>query len=263
MKSYCAGKFFKQLSKLDLTNADILFSDDTHTAGYAHTGEKIDDCRRDEHLKFIESAGYEVIKCEEVIKAATCNQKLRVRDKLCMNRENLRREFIKRTQYTHALWLDSDVLPPVDVVDRLLSHDVNVVGGLYWQVSARVQNGKQVPHYEPVCYKFQDKETWEMHNKYPNSRFDNFGESITNEELLPSRLIPVDDDDIHITALGTGCLMMSRESMEADWRFRYEVSTPATEDMFLCLDLKLYGYTIHLDTYVKCRHYPKPWVGEK
>lgn len=263
VKTYCAGKFFKQLDRLDLTNADVLFSDDTDTAGYAHTGEKVDDVKRDDHMKFIKGIGYEVVKCKKTIDMVNQGSKLRIRDKLCYNRQNLRDEFTKRKTYTHALWLDSDVLPPVDIVDRLLSHDVDIVGGLYWQISARMNDGKQVPHYEPVCYKFQDNETWEMFRKYPQSRFDNMGESINNEELLPSRLIPDGDNDIHITALGTGCLMMSREAMEKPWRFRYELASPATEDMFLCLDLKKFGYEIYLDTYIKCRHYPRPWVGER
>lgn len=263
VKTYCAGKFFKQLGKLDLTNADILFSDDTVSGGVAHTGEKIDDVRRDEHMKFIKRIGYEVIKCTKTVDLIDQGVQLRVRDKLCYNRDNLREAFIKREQYTHALWIDSDVLPPVDVVDRLLSNDVDIVGGLYWQVSARISEGKQIPHYEPVAYKFQDKETWEMHKKHLQAKFDNLGEPLNNEELLPSRLIPEDDEDIHITALGTGCLMMSREAMTQPWRFRYTITTPATEDMFLCLDLKRFGYEIYLDTYVKCRHYPRPWEGER
>jgi hypothetical protein len=225
--------------------------------------------RPDEYMNFIRSLGYECVKSEEtlrqlaLIKQQNPNATLRIRDRLCMNRENLRREFIKRRQYTHALWFDSDVQHPTDVVEHLLEHNKHVVSGVYWQTTARLNEQKQqYVSYEPVVYKYLDEETYRMHQETKCS-FDNFGAMVTNEELNPSRLIPEDDLDIKVTAIGLGCVLMSREVMEKPWSFRYTLDTPGTEDMWMSLDLKKFGYQINLDTYIRCKHTPKPWVGPK
>jgi len=67
------------------------------------------------------------------------------------------REFLKKEDYGWLLFIDADCVPPVHALDRLLSHDVPIVGGviLAWRdagpipVALRWDNekGGYVPHY--------------------------------------------------------------------------------------------------------------------
>lgn len=242
-KSYCVGKFLKHLGKIQRSGhdfeADVLFSDDTtESPNYEES---------------IKRFGYEVVKVRATIDAIEAGNKLEVRQCLCNARNMLRQEFIKRKKYTHAFYLDSDILPPIDIIPHLLSWNKNIVSGLYWQRLRRFNaQGKQYIDYSPVAYKYQDAETYEL-------GLDNYGATIPIEELSPSRLLGKKGDEVQLTAVGTGCLMLSRKVMEDKWQFRWTPSTRATEDMWFSIDIKKLGYRIYADSYVLCRHYAKPW----
>ena len=182
---------------------------------------------------------------------------MEIRQCLCNARSLLRQEFRKRKKYTHALYLDSDVVPPLDVIPRLLEWNKDIVSGLYWQKSVRknAQTGKDFVDDSPVCFKYQDIETYEQ-------GLANLGSTIMPDEIRPSRLLGELGDDVQITAIGTGCLMLSRKVMEADWAFRWDVTTAATEDMHFSIDIKKLGYQIYADSHVLCRHYNRPWLSQ-
>lgn len=289
VKSYCMGKFYSNLKKLDLKSipTDILISDDTAPG--------------DDYKMSVESMGYEVVKVQKTVdelkRLSTLNppQTLRVRDRLCNAREELRQQFLLRPQYTHALYIDSDIICPSDIIPKLIRHKKHIVSGVYWQYTERTNDqGKQYVDYSPVMYKFQDAETFKLWQDGVCPVADNFGATVNNNEIFPSRLIPdpmyydaldlvqsmneskritpeerqllvryLFPTDIQVTAVGTGILMMSRTVMEDNWKFRYTLATPGTEDMWMSLDVKKLGYRIYVDTSLCASHWPKAWMGEK
>ena len=86
---------------------------------------------------------------------------------------------------------------------------------------------------------------------------------LTFDELVPSRIIGRDPDDLHIVAIGFGCVMISRKVLEDKrWNFRWDTEKPemkATEDMKWSLDINKLGYEIWCHTGVLCQHHPKAW----
>ena len=242
-KIYCLGKFIKNLKSIDLTNTDILFSDDTFNS--------------DEYKKEIESLGFEVIKVTKTIDALNRGEKLNIVRCLANARETLRQEFIKRKQYTKCVWFDSDIIMPHDVIKQLTSHELDLVSGIYWQKKIRSIGKERQQELVPVVYKYLENECYDLNcHKY--------GSEMTVQELFPNRLIGGPNDDLKIIAIGTGCFMASRKLMEDErWNFRFNPDKPdTTEDMWFCLDLRSLGYEIYLDSRVCCRHWMRPWINK-
>jgi len=242
-KKYCVGKFLTHLKKIQTSGkdfeADFLFTDDSRDKAY--------------HEESFARFGYEIIRVGDTVDKFAQGKSVEIRQCLCNARSLLRQEFRKRTKYTHALYLDSDILPPLDVIPRLLEWNKDIVSGLYWQKSVRENvNGKEFVDDSPVCFKYQDVETCEM-------GLANLGSTLVPEEIRPSRLLGDLGDYVQITAIGTGCLMLSRKAMEDNWAFRWDVTTKATEDMHFSIDIKKLGYPIYADSHVLCRHYNRPW----
>ena len=63
-KSYCIGRFIKNLKSIDLTNCDVLFSDDT--------------LDNDEYKSIIESQGFEVVKVQKTIDKLNSGEKINI-----------------------------------------------------------------------------------------------------------------------------------------------------------------------------------------
>jgi hypothetical protein len=52
-------------------------------------------------------------------------------ERIARSHNQIRDYFIKNKQYTHLLHLETDIFPPIDIIDRLLAHDKPVVAANY------------------------------------------------------------------------------------------------------------------------------------
>lgn len=237
-KTYCIGKFLKNLSGIDMNNKDnVLFSDDTY--------------KSNEYMDEIKSQGYEVIKVTKTIDDLKAGKKLGIVECLANTRNALRDEFLKRKKYKYVMWFDSDIIMPKETIPQLISCNKDIVSGIYWQ--QKPSNDGKFINEVPVIYKYQDVESYDMNiHKY--------GAIIPLSELFPCRLLG-NDSDLKIVAIGTGCFLASRELMEDNrWKFRYNPERPdTTEDMWFSLDVRGLGYEIYGDSHVCCRHLPRGW----
>lgn len=129
----------------------------------------------------------------------------------------------------HLLFLDSDVHPPRDVIQRLLSRNLPIVSALY----ARRQNPpwNQMLRKSPDGFKFQP---------------------IQEGSYQPGSLVEAD-------AVGFGCVLIETKvfkAMERPW-FRwteYYALGGISEDFNFCTKAKQAGFKIIVDTNVICKH---------
>lgn len=142
----------------------------------------------------------------------------------------------KREGFTHALFLDADMVWPTDVLRRMLEHAARpaaIVSGLYCI---------RTPPYAPVA----------MGNRFrpEGSEVDQF--HFANE---------LGEDLIDCDVVGMGCCLVPLEVLDAigprPW-FEYKNDDDGwprvTEDVPFCLKAKDAGFSILLDPTIKCGH---------
>jgi len=145
-----------------------------------------------------------------------------------------------RTDPDWILFMDSDVVPPRDVFQRLARHGVDIVSGLYY-----MDNPDGV---HPAMWRLDEEESPAI------SGYDREG------------LVNVD-------AVGFGCLLVSREVIDTlerpwfrwtkgyddhPWDLQHQGEKPGiSEDFYFCHKAQEAGYDIYVDTTVKCMHEKK------
>jgi hypothetical protein len=135
------------------------------------------------------------------------------------------------------LFLDSDVIPPVDVFHRLRSRDADVVSGLYY-----VDTPEQ-PH--PAMWRLDETDS-------------------------PVAVEKTREGVFNVDMVGLGCLLVNRRVLEDverpwfrwtrgydehPWDLRHQGERPGiSEDFDFCYKVKEAGYDVYMDTTVKCLH---------
>ncbi|MDP3916711.1 MAG: hypothetical protein Q8Q42_00295, partial [Nanoarchaeota archaeon] len=156
------------------------------------------------------------------------------RDRLVRSRNVLVDRMIDG-KYDYFFSLEVDVIPPKDVIKKLLMHKKPIVSGVYFKPMEYVANGKVIKkEIVPLAYKFVSDKT-------------KFVRRMTYEEVKG-------DDLIEAAFVGLGCVMIKNEVFESGIRFNYDEKKEIFDDNFFCKDAREKGYSIYLDTSVKCFH---------
>lgn len=158
-------------------------------------------------------------------------------------RNTIHDAFLDNCKATHLLMLDSDVLPPPDLIDRLLAHKLPVVGGWYRKKeSFHVKNLDGVINtiQRPVVYDF-DK--WDEEKKKFVYR-ERMKEGVGLEK---------------VDGMGAGCWMIRRDAAEKIGKspFSFEFGG---EDLTFCRALIDAGFDIYVDWSLACAHAGIFWV---
>lgn len=129
--------------------------------------------------------------------------------------------------YDYIMWIDSDMILPKNTLTTLMSHDKDVVSGVYAYKLIGAENA--------VTKRFKDKAK-------------DIYEDIPLKEITESkRLIEVD-------GVGFGCVLTKVDvfrHIKKPW-FRY---TPNMgEDIYFCRKAQNAGYQVYLDTSILCGH---------
>lgn len=140
-------------------------------------------------------------------------------------RNDLVKDFLSGN-FSHLFFMDSDMTFPENCLSRLLSHDLDIVGGLYTM---------KLPPFATTI--FRNNGTIENYVPGP-------GEGV-----------------IEVDAIGTGCLLIKREVFEAlKWPYFWYAEDPPdseemmTEDSWFCIKGKEAGFKVHCDTSILCGH---------
>ncbi len=147
--------------------------------------------------------------------------------------------------YTHFLWLDTDMLFPLNIIEKYLEADKDIIGCMYYK--------RGVP-FAPVGY-YKSKKTPFKYN-----------------HLNPQDL-PV-DSVIEVDGLGFGGMMVKREAYEKmgddkwghygeNYHLPMDVGNHLTHDLEFCRLAQEHGVHIHLHTGVKPGHLTEFVVNEE
>lgn len=145
-----------------------------------------------------------------------------------INSRNILREYVLNKGYDHFLSLEQDVIPPKDVIEKLIKNNKEVVGGVYFKL------GDDNKTLLAIAWK-------QLNEKYAR-RF-KFSE-VNNKGL------------IEVANCGLGCVLISREILEKV-KFRYVKRKEPYDDIWFCEDVRKLGIKIYLDTSVVCKHLVK------
>lgn len=145
-------------------------------------------------------------------------------------RNEIHRAFVEDSDLPYLMMLDSDVMFPPNIVERLMAHKLPIVGG--WYKNKQV---KMPPH--PIIYDFVSEGehlNW-RHRDEPGTGLE------------------------QVDGMGAGCWLMSREVAEAVGTQPYDMNK-GTEDMLLCKKLMDLNIPLYVDWDLPCAHLGVQWV---
>jgi len=145
---------------------------------------------------------------------------------------NLVHDAFLKSGLPHLFMVDSDVLIMPWIIQTLLGHKKDLVGGWYHQKGAKVVDGQMV--HKPTVYK-----RWEVQE----DGFPYFEIYDSPEKGL-----------MKVAGIGAGCIMMNRKLAEALGESPYHTDKGVGEDLVMCKKVLDLGYDIWVDWELACPH---------
>lgn len=143
--------------------------------------------------------------------------------------------FLEKFKTAHLFMLDSDVLPPPDVVTSLLMHDKEIIGGWYRKKEAypiKDVEGNVTYTSRPVVYDWareSDDYYWFTNRMEPGKGVEKVG------------------------GIGMGCVLMSHELAEKLGPRPFDMQKGG-EDLVLCKKIMDLGVDLFVDWDIACAH---------
>lgn len=122
--------------------------------------------------------------------------------------------------YDALLFIDSDMVVPMDLLVRLLEHDKDIVSGLAF---------KRFPPYEPCIFKKCDRDGTEFYFDYPKGL-------------------------VEIQGVGMACTLIKRKVFENVLQPWFFPEPKIGEDLAFCIRAREQGFKIYCDTTLICGH---------
>lgn len=213
-KGYCINEYADSVKNLGYKKYDILLADNSNG---------------DLFSKRLKELGLPFIRCDYHESA---------RERIVGSRNRLR-EYALDNDYDYFLSLEQDVIPPRDVIQRLLKHDRKVVSGVYFAVN--FYHGKH--QLLPLVWADFDEKTKRMFY-------------LQDDRLWDGKLI-------EIAACGLGCVLIHRDVLNKI-NFRYDKNNKeGFDDVWFCKDLRENNIKLYCDTSVKCKHLIRDWSWKR
>ena len=211
---YCLPDWVARVKELTYKNKTALLVDNSETIPYTKT---------------IEQLGIQAVKDPEFVK----DSRMRL-----PHSRNILRQMVLDGGYDYFLSLEQDVIPPVDVIEQLLSHEKKIVTGVYYKyfnLSYHHQGKpvKKVRKLMPLLFGYVPGITEKM-------RF------LSQDDVEEPKVFPV-------RFSGLGCILIHRNVLEKV-HFRADISVNCHDDLWFCNDALKNGFEIFVDTNVKCKH---------
>lgn len=207
-KSYCLQEYLDGVKALTYPNYQLILVDNSPDSSY-----------------------YDLLESKNVIVFKTPYAAETARERIVLSRNMLRHYFLEN-DYDYFLSLEQDVIPPPDVIERLLSHKKPVVSGVYYKEYI-IKKGDTVTETIIMPLLFR-------------KRTDDSFIQLLERDVAASTLLPVD-------IAGLGCILISKDVLEK-LAFRYEPDQVVFDDFWFCQDLAKEHIPLYVDTSVKCKH---------
>ena len=154
---------------------------------------------------------------------------------------NILREKTIKENYDYFFSLEQDVIPPLDILEKLLSHKKEIIS----------------PYFsKPILVGLKDKETGEIKNAVLEFAIIWLQEKNGIKRALPQQV--QNKGLIKVGGVGLGCILIKKQVLEKI-KFRYIENKKAFDDLLFCLDAKNQGYKLFVDTDLKVKHLHIPW----
>lgn len=202
-KAYCLKEYADAIKSLTYKDYDILIVDNSKSQAYS---------------KKMKSLGLNVIKDKWQENA---------RERIVNSRNTIRGEVLKN--YDYFLSLEQDVIPPKNIIEKMLEHKKPIITGLYFTYKGEEKT------ITPLLWAREKGEI----------------RSMTEDEAMQDQVVEVE-------AAGLGCMLIAKEVL-GKVRFRYEKESNSFDDMWFCNDAKDNGYKIIADTSIRCKHLIDKW----
>jgi len=227
---YCEKEFIESLTNLDYPNYDIFIVDNSKTEDY---------------FKHFKKEFPEI----NILKDNTSEEKSLLR---LISSRNLIIDFALQNNYNYILMMDSDVIPPKNIIQELLKSNKDIVSGLYYNYF--ISDGRT--KYLPVAWtELTEKEFNEIKQKIKLPNFVKSSEDLrvrlTEEDAQSNNLIPV-------VIPSAGCMLIKRLVFE---KIRYNLldtqkmnNIKTTDDIGFILNARKQGFKSYCNTKIKCEH---------
>lgn len=141
-------------------------------------------------------------------------------------RNEIHKTFVRESSLPYLMMLDSDILFPPDLLERLMAHRLPIVGGWY--------RDKNATDHHPTVYDFSEDEEGVAVFRHRKEA----GEGVEK-----------------VDAMGAGCWLMTRETAVALGEEPYGKNIAGGgEDMKLCRQLMQLNIPLHVDWSINCAH---------
>jgi hypothetical protein len=218
-KDYCLDEWIENLQKFTYANYEHIVIDNTDDNGVYF-----------EKLKTkLEPLG---IKVYHVSRGENSREAL-------AKAQNFAREIFLRGDYDYFFSLESDIFPKPNIVDALVSHGLNVVGGLYM-----------------LGFMKDDTRTPCIMLDWKNEKTNTWGTRIIQPEQFMDYL---DKGVKEVAAGGLGATLIYRKVVEKV-PFTYIPGLKGHSDVYWCNDARKLGYVITVDTGLLCEHKNSDWT---
>lgn len=183
-----------------------------------------------------------IIQDSEIIKAFWLAPKKDedVFSKIARSHEEARNLFIK-SECDYFLHLETDIIPPVDIIERLLSHNKPVVSATY-EVGQGDQRKLMIQPIEPFHKNIKAYRSVDY--------LFNSGEEVTFIDGMVKQVF----------AIGLGCVLIRRD-VAASVPFRRDKNINASADTFWANDLFANNIPVFVDTSTYCKHLNQTWMN--
>lgn len=218
VKEYCIYDWLEMLRGLTFKNLDIFL---------------VDNSPKPEFSEKIKSLGFDCV---------WENPRGReVRYVMCSSNERTRVKFLANPIYTHYFSLECDIFPPADIIERLLAHDLDVVGTTYF-----TYQGAESCLQLRTIYPFMVSDR--KHNVSYHVRYLTFAEA---QRFMDGKVKYMYEN-------GMGCKLLKRHILE-QIPFRIDPLDTGFADSFFSQDMWKMQIDNWIDTSVIVKHRNSNW----
>lgn len=224
---YCLNDFINHLRCLDYPNFDVVLFDNSISKKFFREVRKI---------KGIKVFYDDTTEEKNILRLISSRNKIL--------------EYAQKSDYDFLLMLDADVMVPENLLNTLLSHEKDVVSGLYFNyfnVDKKVQ-------LLPVCYKCAEENLYlELKDKgilpdFVKSRFD-LRRNLSKQEIQ--------EGFQEVLYPSNGCLLLSKKAFSSGARYGLLNETQGlhtSDDIYFFKELQKRGFKLYCDPSLICKH---------